>query len=353
VLFDSWKKAYADEFVEAVEKLVDPRDIDYIVVHHVEQDHSGAIPCILEANGGRAEVLGHRLAGMLLRSFHGVSSRFRALDDGERIALGDRELVFIHTPWLHWPDTIMTFIPGDDALLSGDAFGGFSTPSAVTDEGDVSGYLRHVRKYVVDIVGRYGDYVLKVVEKIRQRGLAPKIIAPAHGLVFKRNPGLIVDYYVKLAKGIPEKDKVTVVYGSMYGSVEKAIYAVAEELRRHGAKPVIYGFTDSEWPEIGDVLSDIADSAAVVFGAATYEAGVFPPMKHLLDMVAQKIRTGKPVLVISSYGWGGIAGKKMSERLSEAGFRVVDKVEFHGQPTSDVLDRIRDAVKALVEEAGL
>ena len=350
VLFDSWKRTYENEFIKCLEKVVDLKDIDYIVIHHMEQDHSGAIPKVLEINGNKAEVWGHPLVKKMLESFYGISPKFKALADGEEISVSGKKLQFIRTPWLHWPETIMTFISDDQILLSGDAFGGFSTPpTIIDDEKVVSEYLEHVRKYVVTIVGHYSEHILKAVEKLRTSGLTFKIIAPAHGLVFKNNPGLIVDYFVKLAKGIPEKNKIVVVYSSMYGSVEKAILAAVEELEKNNFKPVIHKFTDTEQSNIGDVISNIVDAQAVIIGAATYEGDVFPYIRYLLDLLDKKVKLEKPVLVISSYGWGGVAGLKISKKLSESGFKVVDKIEFHGQPSESDLENVKRSVRSLIK----
>lgn len=164
VLFDGWKREYAGKLVEILREVADPRDVDYVVVHHMEQDHSGSLPKILEVNGGRAEVLGHPLTGRMIRAFYGLNPRFRGVKDGESFLVGGKTLRFLYTPWLHWPETIMTYIVEDAVLLSCDAFGSFSIPPALfdSDEQVVSDYFKHVRKYVVDIVGRYSDYKLRL-----------------------------------------------------------------------------------------------------------------------------------------------------------------------------------------------
>lgn len=354
VLFDAWKHACADEFIESLRRIVDPRDIDYLVIHHMEPDHSGAIPRFLKENRGKAEVLGHRLTGALLKAFYGVDCRFKALRDGEELAVGSKVLKFVYTPWLHWPETIMSFIYKDKVLLSGDAFGGYSVPSSIFDdnEKEVLEYYRHVRKYVATIIGYYSDFIIKAIEKLKKLGISPAVIAPAHGLIFKNKPEVIVDYYSRLARGIPEKGKVVVIYGSMYGSIEKAVITAVEELRKRGMEPVLYKCTDSESLDVGEAISEIIDAEAIIIGAATYEGEVFPPMSFLLDILVKKIKIPKPVLVISSYGWGGVAGSKIVEKITRAGFDVVEKIEFRGKPKSEDLDKIVRGVDLLLERIG-
>lgn len=352
ILFDTWKHAYREEFIESLKTVINPKNIDCMVIHHMEPDHSGAIPKVLELSGNKTEVWGHPLVRDMLKSFYGISPKFRALMDGEKVTIGDKMFRFIYTPWLHWPETMMTFILDHGVLLSGDAFGGFSIPLTIFDDDErvVSDYLVHVRKYVVNIVGHYIDRILKAADKLREKKVSPKIIAPAHGLIFKNNPEAILNYYIDLAKGSPEKGKIAVIYSSMYGSVEKAISLAIDELKRNGVNPVIHKFTDMERLEISEAISDVIDAEAVIIGAATYENDVFPYMKHLLEVLVAKVRVGKPVLVISSYGWGGVAGLKISKKLSEAGFKVLEKVEFRGQPKREDLEKVKRGVKSLLRE---
>ena len=135
----------------------------------------------------------------------------------------------------------------------------------------------------------------------------------------------------------------------MYGSVEKAILAAVEELEKNNFKPVIHKFTDTEQSNIGDVISNIVDAQAVIIGAATYEGDVFPYIRYLLDLLDKKVKLEKSVLVISSYGWGGVAGLKISKKLSESGFKVVDKIEFHGQPSESDLENVKRSVQSLIK----
>lgn len=353
ILFDSWKRGYSEEFIEQLKRIVDPREIGYIVIHHMEQDHSGAIPRVLEDNGNKALVLGHPLARAMLRAFYGIEPKFRAVKDGEELVVGEKRIRFIHTPWLHWPETIMSFIEDGGILLSGDAFGAYSTPPSIFDDDDsvVAEYMKSARKYLANVIGHYRTFIVRNIEKIREQRISPTVVAPAHGLVFKNNPRAILDYYEKLARGVPEENKVVVVYSSMYGNVEAAISEAVGELRRRGMEPVVHSFTDSNRSPISEVLSDVIDASAVIIGAATYEADVFPYMRYLLDVVAEKAKVEKPVLIISSYGWGGVAGMRLSKKLEEMGFRVAGKVEFRGYPREEDLEKVREAVGVLLGSA--
>lgn len=190
ILFDTWKKTYAEDFLELLRSLVDPQDITHIVVHHMEPDHSGSLNEVLKENRFKAEVLGHPLTREMLRSFYGIEAKFKPVRDGDGIGLRDLDLKFIHTPWLHWPETIMSYLEDRGILFSGDAFGGFSIPEELFDDREetVSKYLPSVRKYISNIIGGYRNHILKNVQKLEDRGIKIRLIAPAHGLIWRRDP---------------------------------------------------------------------------------------------------------------------------------------------------------------------
>ena len=315
----------------------------------MEPDHSGSIKEVLEANRYKAIVIGHPLTKMMLKSFYGIEPRFRIVRDGEVLDIGDKKLMFIHTPWLHWPETIMTYLEDYGVLLSCDAFGGYSIPSTIFDDNRevVKSYMPYVKKYIANIIGYYRNHILRNIEKIKKLGLNIKIIAPAHGLVFRNNPGRIIDYYLRIGKAEPLDNKVVVIYGSMYGFVEKAIEYAIEVLRKNGIKPVVFKFTDREQASISDIVSEVIDSKAIIFGAGTYEAGVFPTIRYVAEVIKHKVGGGKQVLIISSYGWGGVAGKKLQDILAPE-FNIVDVIEFRGMPSKDYLERVKKALDRLI-----
>jgi len=349
LLFDGWKHRYADMLIEAITGIIDPKDITRIVVHHVEPDHSGSIPRILEVCNGSVEILCHPFAVKLLQSLYTVSFKFKVVKDGEELSIGDKTLKFLYTPWLHWPETFATYILEDGILMSCDAFGGFSIPKGIFDDDvNMTGYLPYVRKYIIDIIGQNSDYIIKALDKLRNMNISPKIIAPAHGLVFRKNPEIIVNYYERIAKCLPEENKITIIYDSMYGSVEKAIVHTIKKLKELGIKYVIFKFTDLQHSNIGEILSEIADCKALIIGVSTYENDLFPCIDYLLDLMVKKVRIGKPILLISSYGWSKIVSIKLREKLSETSFEIFESIEFQGQPSFTDLQKIDESIGRLI-----
>jgi len=190
--------------------------------------------------------------------------------------------------------------------------------------------------------------VLQSIEKITSKlKLQPRIIAPLHGIVWRENPSLIVNKYVEWAKALPVKGKVVIIYSSMYGSVEAAVNEAVKELKRQQLTPVVFRFTDRERPPISDLISESLDAEAFVIGAATYENNIFPIMNYVIDLLCRKVSAEKNVLILSSYGWGGVAAKKMAETMTKAGFKVSDIVNFKGLPSVEDLKRIKKWVREL------
>ncbi|NJE07425.1 FprA family A-type flavoprotein [Thermococcus sp. M39] len=355
VLFDGWKKNYAKEFIEALSKLVDPKEITHIIVHHTEPDHSGALPEVLELNGYKAQLIGTSFAKRLLEAFYGpkVVENFHAVKDGEEMKIGGKTFRFITVPWLHWPDTMITYIVENGLMFSCDAGGGYSIPEAIDDSNEevVQKYLPYVTKYIVTVIGHYHKYIVQNLEKIKKLGILEetKMILPGHGLIWRKNPKRIFEYYEAVGAGIPKKGKILVIYDSMYGFVERAVEIALDELKRHGYNPVVYKFTDKEAPAVSDILGEVPDSEALIIGASTYEANIHPRVRYVLYEIVDKANYEKPVLILGAYGWGGVAGREIETMIMRSKFDHVDTIEARGRTTKEDEERIREGVRKLLE----
>ncbi|NJF24225.1 FprA family A-type flavoprotein [Thermococcus sp. Bubb.Bath] len=355
VLFDGSKEEYTDLFMEGLKKLVDPEGITHIIVHHTEPDHSGALPKVLEENGYRAQIIGTQFAKNLLQGFYGdkVVENFRVVKDGEELKIGEKTFRFIAVPWLHWPDTMITYVVEDRLIFSCDAGGGYSIPETIddSDEEVVKKYLPHVTKYIVTVIGHYHKYIVQNIKKLKELGIVEeaKMILPGHGLAWCKNPKRIFEYYEAVGAGVPEKDKVLVIYDSMYGFVERRMEIVLDELRKHGKKPVVYCFTDKEAPAVSDILGEVPDSEAIVIGASTYEAEIHPRIRYTLYEIVDKANYEKPALIVGAFGWGGVAGRKIETLITRSKFDHVATVESKGYPTEEDEKKLREAVRKLVQ----
>lgn len=349
VLFDGWKREYADLLLSSLESVVDLRDVKHAIVQHSEPDHSGSAPLLAE-KASQVIFLGHPIAGKILRSHYGVE-RFKPVKDGEVLRVGGRSLRFIHVPWLHWPDTIFTFIEEEGVLLSCDAFGSYSTPPAFDDMADVRELERATRKYAVTVVGHYSDWIAKGLEKLRAAGISPRIIAPAHGTVYRSNPSWILQKWGEISSGASKPGKVVLVYVSMYGNVDHLFKKLETRLRGKGLEVVVHVFTDKQRALVSEVLADASDASLLVLGAPVYEASVHPLMLHVAGLIGEKLPNRKktPVVILSSYGWGP-ASRKLQELLQSYGYTNLQVLDFEGAPSAEVLARVESLLSGAVEK---
>ncbi|ACJ16351.1 type A flavoprotein [Thermococcus onnurineus NA1] len=354
VLFDMTKKEYTEEFMEALKSIVNPKEITHIIIHHTEPDHSGALPAVLEANGYRAQLIGTSFAKRFLEGFYGekVVENFYTIKDGEEMNISGKTFRFITVPWLHWPDTMITYVVEDKLIFSCDAGGGYSIPPVIddSDEKVIEEYLPHVTKYIVTVIGHYHKYIVQNIKKLKELGIVQeaRMILPGHGLIWRKNPMRIFEHYEAVGAGKVKKGKVLVIYDSMYGFVERRMEIVLDELRKHGLNPVVYKFTDKEAPAVSDILGDVPDSEALIIGASTYEAEIHPRIRYALYEILDKANYEKPVLIVGAFGWAGVAGKKIETMITRSKFDHVDTVESRGWPTPEDEERLREGVRKLV-----
>ncbi len=323
ILFDGWKKDYSDEFIEAIKSTVDINDIDIIVLHHIEPDHTGSIPVLLSKMNRQAKIYAHPLARSMLSSFYSLNLKtmFLPAKDGEILDLGDEKITFIHTPWLHWPETIISYLKKYNTLITCDVFGGYSIPRGFfddeLDERSIQEYLYYARKYMVTVIGNYRNHIIPALNKIASLGIKPSVIAPGHGLIWRKHPEKIIKAYKDFAENKYDDKKITMIYTSMYGFTDRVMNQINKYLIENKYFVTIHKFTDKDKPFISEILVDADTSKALIIGISNYEASVHPHMEHVLDILVKKIKAPKPVLVVTIYGWGDAAktlAKKKLER---------------------------------------
>ena len=349
VLVDGWKSLYSSRLLKALESLTSPERLRYVIVNHLEPDHSGSLEDVLRWAPG-ARVLGSKFAGRLIDAFPRARERFEPVSDGEERIIGGLRFRFFSTPWVHWPETMMTWLPDKGVLFTCDAFGGYGIPDGIFDDqcARETDIMRSMKKYLVTVVGHYRKFIVKALEKLEKAGVEPRIIAPGHGMLWRGDPKRVMNYYRDLALAKPVPGKVLVVYASMYGTLEQFARTLACELRMNGYKPVVYSFTDTTRPHISDVLTDAIDAEKIVIAAPTYEAGIFPLVDHLVDEICHKAAAEKEVFILSTYGWGSVAAKQLAKKMESCGFRVRGVLEERavnlGSP-----ERAREKVKDILE----
>ena len=331
-IIDLVNKSAADSIIDQISQIMNPGALDYIIMNHIEPDHSGALRILL-FQAQKAQILTSERGRQMLEAFYGLGSRVRVVQDGESLNLGNTTLQFVSTPNVHWPETMMTYAVEEKILFSCDAFGGYGAlHGAIFDEDykDLSFYEREALRYYVNIVATFSRPVLRAIEKLA--GVPVNIIAPSHGLVW-RNPLDIISLYSQWAKMAfePAPEGITLLYGSMYGNTERMMNAVAQGISHEGVPVNIFNVTVTH---VSYILPSLWTQRGVMIGAPTYEGALFPPMAQVLEMAAIKRVTGKPVARFGSYGWkGGGAEKHFEGLITPLKWELVDSFDFNGGPS--------------------
>ncbi|MDR1885756.1 MAG: FprA family A-type flavoprotein, partial [Synergistaceae bacterium] len=340
-LIDTVKSSNADDFLFRLNLILDGRGLDYVVVNHMEPDHSGAMEQIRRLYPG-AKFVGNAKTIEMMRNFYGIADGAVEVKEGEALELGRRRLVFAMAPMVHWPESMVSYEPTGGILFSNDIFGGFgSTEGGIfDDEADLDLVESEMMRYFVNIVGRFSKPALKALEKVR--GLDVSLICPSHGPVWRSDPNRVIGLYEKWSRHETEEG-VVVVYGSMYGCTKSASDEIARSLARAGVRPVhVY---DAARADMSFLTTDIWRHRGLVLSCCTYNMEMFPPVGALLRILENKGMTGRKIGLCGTYSWAPAALKEMSgfvER-SRGGWTLVEpKIEIKSRPTGGDLERCRE-----------
>ena len=337
-IVDLSKALKTDEFFDRIAEIVAVSEIDYVVINHMEPDHTGVLRTLRKIAPG-ATILGSAKTKKMLESFYGITEKVRVVEDGEALSLGRRTLQFFSTPFVHWPETMMTYETSHRILFSCDAFGSYGAlRGAIFDDEckDLGFYQKEALRYYVNIVAKFSKPVLKAIGKLAD--VPVEIIAPSHGLIWRKNPRLIVDLYKKWAEYASSETEagITLIYGSMYGNTETMMNAVAQGISRVGVPLEIF---DAARTHVSYILPSLWTKAGVMVGAPTYEGTLFPPMAQVLEMATLKRVLNKKVAMFGSYGWSGGALKHLKKIIEPVRWEMVDSLEFVGKPTDEDLKK--------------
>ena len=337
VLIDTVKGPYFSTYLDKVKSLLPAgKTVDYLVVNHMEPDHSGSIKVLREAFP-EVKIIGNQKTADMLGAFYGLTDNLVVVRDGEELSLGEKRLVFYMTPMVHWPETMMTYEKTTGVIFSGDAFGGFGALNGgiFDDEVDVDYYKDEVLRYFSNIVGRYSAMVQKAFDKLK--GVDIKIICATHGPVWRSDPAHIINLYDRWSKQQTEEG-VVLVYGSMYGNTQKMMEAVAAGLVKGGVEKIrVHNISTSH---LSFIIRDIWRFKGLVLGSCTYNMELFPPMKQLVSAIENRMMVNRKIGVFGSYTWSGGALKELQEFANKSKCEQVGPViEAKSSPTAEDIDR--------------
>lgn len=319
-LIDTVKKGFEEELIHNISRIVDPRNIDFMISNHTEMDHSGSLPRVMHAIGEDKPLYCSKMGLKNLSAHFTQKWNYHGVENGETLCLGNKTLTFLETRMLHWPDSMFTYCREDELLFSSDAFGQHYAGFETFD--DVVGHtiMGHAKKYFANILLLYSAKILKVIEQVRELGLPIKTICPDHGVIWRKDPGKIIDAYIKWSRQVPEK-KAIVVYDTMWHSTEKMARAIAEGIFHQGvpAKPIHVRSSHRS-----DIMTEVLDAAAVVVGSPTLNNGLFPTVSDTLTYMKGLKPQNKIGAAFGSYGWSGEAAKLVQAELEAMKFNIIE-----------------------------
>jgi flavorubredoxin len=330
VLVDTLEFGSKDDYIEVIEAILEGRPLDYLVVNHMEPDHSSMLVWLIRRYP-QLKIIANNKAFKMLEGFYGVNSEsVYEVKDGDNLDIGYHKLKFTMTPWVHWPETMMTYDTTDGILFSCDAFGSFGTLDGgiFDDEINFSFYEDEMRRYFSNIVGKYSHMVQKAFLKLE--GLKINYICPSHGPVWREQPSLAISLYDKWSRHEAEEG-VVIAFASMYGNTEKMADYVARLISERGIKNIrVY---DVSKTHASFILNDIWKYKSVILGSSAYNSGMHPMMHHLCNELEVLNPKNKNFALFGSYSWSGGGLKSLISFAEKMEWReVAPPVELLGAP---------------------
>ena len=345
-LIELVREGFTDEFVRKVEEIIPLSQVDYIIHNHMEPDHTGGIPVIYEACAG-AQVMATPKGKNFLEQFYGLGDRVTAVKDGDCIDLGGRTLRFFNYPWLHWPDTMFTYLEEEKVLFPCDAFGGYGAPEygLFDDEIDLEKYWPEARRYLGTIVASYLGHVVKAIDKWAKGDMGINLLCPSHGPVWRANPMAIISRYREWARN-EKGDKVVMIVGSMWGNTHEMGAIVKHRLENSGMEVKYF---DAARAEPGAVMGEMLNAGGIVFGAPTYDANIYPRLEYYLMLFKGKKKNGYPVAAFTQNSWNVNVMPKINAYLEAMKSQIVEpQVVGHGAPDEMVRKELEEMADNLV-----
>jgi flavorubredoxin len=341
VIIDLVKSLKTDEFFGQIDRIIDLSQLDYVIINHMEPDHTGVVRTIRRVAPNVTFLCTERAHDML-ESFYGLTENVQIVADGDSLDLGKHTLRFFSTPFVHWPETMMTYEVENQILFSCDAFGGYGALRGTIFDSectDLEFYEREALRYYVNIVAIFSRSVLRAINRLAD--VSVSIVAPSHGLIWREKPQHIVELYKKwteYATG-PTEVGVTLIYGSMYGNTEAMMNVVAQGILEEGVPIDIF---DAARIHASYILPSLWTQCGVMVGAPTYEGSLFPPVEHVLEIAGHKRVRDKVAARFGSYAWSGGAQRRFEQLVESLKWKAVDSFEFKGGPTEEDLKQGRE-----------
>lgn len=307
-LIDTADGAFTDRFLANIEQALEGRRLDYLVINHMEPDHSASIAAVRRSHP-EVTLVSNAKALAMVEGYYGICDAVLEVKEGDTLSLGERSLLFRMTPMVHWPETMMSYCPEEKILFSGDAFGCFGAlDGGITDRDmDTDRYWDEMVRYYSNIVGKYGSPVQKALEK--WKGTELRAICPTHGPVWTEQLPRVAELYDRMSRYECEPG-VVIAYGSMYGNTEQMAEELARRFAARGIRRIaVHNLSVSH---VSYVLRDIFKYRALVVGSPTYNGGIYPPVAALLEQIGERNLPPRPFACFGSFTWAGTAARRIA-----------------------------------------
>ena len=315
VIFDTADGGFTDKYLQNVEAALAGTAPSYLVVHHMEPDHSASIKALADKYPSMKIILNAKTKAILANYFAGLDDRTVCVKDGEELNIGKHTLKFVFAPMVHWPEVMFTYDVTDKVLFSADAFGSFGAidGSIFSDEADFEAYLPEARRYYTNIVGKYGPQVMNLLKKAGTIDI--KTICPLHGPVWRKDLDYIIDKHVKWATYEPEEKGVLIAYASFYGNTENAAQILATKLCERGITNIkMYDVSNTH---VSYLISDAFKYSHMALLSATYNNDLFPPMEEFIRDMQRLNLQNRSIAIAENGTWAPQACKVMCKMIGE------------------------------------
>ncbi|MFH1981628.1 MAG: flavodoxin domain-containing protein [Pseudomonadota bacterium] len=353
VLIDTVKQPFADQLIDNIASIIDPRKIDAVISNHTEMDHSGGLARVMHRIGEDKPLYCSKMGLKALGLHFTHKWNYQPVAHGEELPIGERTLVFMETRMLHWPDSMFTYLKEDRILFSSDGFGQHYAGHERFDDEIGDAIMTHAKKYFANILLLYTPKLGKLIAQVKEMGLPIDMICPDHGIIWRKDPGKIITAYETWCRQEPQK-KAVVIYDTMWHSTQKMAEAVVAGIAAEGVPAVPIHIRSSHRSEI---MTEVMDAGAVVVGSPTLNNNLFPTVADVLTYIKGLKPLNKIGASFGSYGWSGEAVKQVTEVLESMNMDIVSPgVRAHYVPDSGAIAECeelgRSVARALIEKLG-
>ncbi|MCZ7399045.1 MAG: flavodoxin domain-containing protein [Candidatus Methanoperedens sp.] len=335
-LVDTVWGPYSQQMIENINKIIDVGKIDYVIANHAEVDHSGGLPELMKLIPNATVVVSDKGRESIPKHYH-QDWNFKVVKTGDSISLGENSLVFVTAPMLHWPDSMFTYLTGKNILMPNDAFGQhYASSGRFNDEVDMIEVYQEAIKFYANILTPFSDLVIRKIDEFKKLNIPVDIIAPSHGIIWRKDPLQIVNKYYEWASGGNDGSAV-IIYDTMWNATERMAQAIAEGLAKEGVKFKLFNMAVSDR---NDVLTEVFKTKGIIIGSPTLNNGLLPTIKPILEDLKGLKFKNKVGAAFGSYGWSGENVKLIEETLEKAKVKILlDGIKFKWQPTKEELGK--------------